>query len=147
MSEDMNNMFTSEQLMSQAQGNATFIGLATIAYLRENNLDINEYSLSVGQRFAPGWMAMQDRGARDIAQIAALNMVSVGGTLESFSGDGSQAEVVISGWPAAEALAFFKLEYDVFESFWNIFQPIAEALGFQYNWQREGDEVTMTFSR
>lgn len=147
MSDEMNNMFTSEQLMNQAQGNATAIGLATVAYLRDNNLNVNEYSLSVGQRFAPGWAGMQDRGARNIAQAAALNMVSVGGTLESFSGDDSRAEAVISGWPEADLLAFFGLDYADFESFWNVFQPIADSLGVQYSWQRQGDRVTMTFSR
>jgi hypothetical protein len=147
MSDEMKTIFTPEQIANQAEGNATALALATIAYLRDHSLDIYEYCASVGRQFAPGWAELQGQTMKDIAQAAALNMVSVGGTLQSLSGDDSQAQAVILGWPSEDDLTFFTLDYADIDPFWNIFQPIAESLGVHYAWKRQGDKVTMIFSR
>ena len=144
---DEKTIFTPEQIAEQAQGNATAVTLVTIAYLREHNLAVDEYATYVGRRFAPGWAEMQGRPPKDIAQAAALNMVSVGGTLQSLSGDNSRAQAVIRGWPSADWRTYFALDQADIDPMWNMFRPIAESLGFQYEWTRQGDEVTMTFSR
>ncbi len=62
------------------------------------------------------------------------------------SGDESQAEVVIGGVPSEESLAFFELTQEEADTLWGIFGPIAESLGYGYEWRRQGDEVTITFS-
>lgn len=147
MSDEIKTTFTPERIAEQAQGNATALCLATINYLRDHHLDVNEFWASVGRQFAPGWAEMQGRTTKDIAQAAALNMVSVGGTLQSLSGDDSQAEVVILGWPSEDDHTFFALDQTDTDPIWNIFQPIAEYLGLHYAWKRQGDEVTMTFWR
>jgi len=79
--------------------------------------------------------------------MAALNMVSAGGTLQLLSGDDSQAQTVILGWPSADWRTFFALDRADIDPIWNMFRPNAESLGLQYEWTRQGDEVTMTFSR
>jgi len=140
-------IFSSEQIGEQAQGNATALTLATISYLRDQDLAVEEYVAYVGRQFARGWAEMQSQPPKDIAQMAALNMVSVGGTLESLSGDETQAQAVILGWPSADSLRYFSLDQSDTDSLWNIFQPIAESLDLDYGWNRQGDEVTMTFSR
>jgi hypothetical protein len=147
MSDEMKTIFTPDQLAKQAEGNATALALATIAYLQDHHLDIDEYWASVGRRFAPGWVGLQGQTMKDFAQEAALNMVSVGGTLRSLSGDDFEAEAVILGWPSDEDCTFFALDYADIDPFWNIFQPIAESLGVHYAWKRQGDEVTLIFSR
>jgi hypothetical protein len=144
---DEKTIFTLEQIAEQAQGNATALTLVTIAYLRDHDLAADEYVAYVGRRFAPGWAEMQGRPAKDIAQAAALNMVSVGGTLQSLSGDDSQAQAVIRDWPSADWRTYFALDQVDIDPIWNMFRSIAESLGFQYEWTRQGDEVTMTFSR
>lgn len=144
---DEKTIFTLEQIAKQAQENATALTLATIAYLRDHDLAVDEYVAYVGRRFAGGWAEMEGRPTKDIAQMAALNMVSVGGTLQSLSGDDSQAQAVVLGWPSADWRTFFTLDQADIDPIWNMFRPIAESLGLQYEWTRQGDEVTMTFSR
>ena len=144
---DEKTTFTPEQITAQAQMNATAFILGTIAYLRDHDLALDEFADYIGQRFAPGWAEMQGRPVKDIAQMAALNMVSVGGALQSLSGDDSQAQAVIQGWPSADWLAFFALDQTNIAPFWNVFKIIAESLGLQCEWTRQGDEVTLTFSR
>jgi hypothetical protein len=105
VSDAMNTEFSSEELLSQAQGNATALALAAIAYLRDQNLPADEFFKFVGRRFAPGWEELRGRSTEDVARAAALNMVSVGGSLRSLSGDDNHAEVLIAAWPASELLS------------------------------------------
>ena len=76
---------------------------------------------TVGQRFAPGWAEMEGQPTKAVAQMAALNMVSVGGSVQSLSGDDSQAQAVIQGWPAEDWRTFFTLEQTEIDPVWNIF--------------------------
>jgi hypothetical protein len=90
---DANDMeLTPEELLSQAQGYANAIALATIAYLKERGLAIEEYFEFVGQQFAPGWEELRGQPVADAARTATLNMVSVGGTLRSLQSNDTRAE-------------------------------------------------------
>ena len=145
---DANDMeFTPEDLLSQAQGNATAIALATIAYLKERGLAIDEYFEFVGQQFAPSWEELRGQPVADVARTAALNMVSVGGTLRSLQGNDTRAEVLIAEWPTDDDLSELRLTLSDSDPLWNIFLPIMEYLGIHYAWQRQDDGVMMTFER
>lgn len=145
MSEETKTTFTPEQISQQAIGNVTNICLAADAYLKEHALSMDEFWAFVGRRFAPGW----DQGmtAKEVALAAALNMVTGGWNLLSLSGDESQAEVVMGGWEFVEAPEFYELTLKEADTIWGAFGPIAESLGYVYAWKRQGDEVTMTFTR
>ena len=145
MSDETNTTFSAEQISQQAQGNVRYLCLVAVAYLKEHGLSIDEFWAFVGSRFAPGWQ--QGATAKEVAFLAALNMVSGGCTLRSLSGDESQAEAVLGGWPSGESLAFFGLSQEEADTLWGVFGPIAESLGYGYQWHRQGDEVTVTFSR
>ena len=147
MSDAANTEFTPEELLSQAQGNATALALTTIAYLKDRGFSVDEYFAFVGQQFAPGWEELRGRPVMDVALIAALNMVSVGGTLRSFSGDDTRAEVLVADWPSAEVLSELGLRRSDIEPIWHIFHPIMGYLGIRYAWQRQDDAVMMTFER
>ena len=147
MSDEMKTTFTTERIAEQASGIITALNLATITYLRDHQLDVDAYWTSVGQQFAPSWAGRQGRPTKDIAQQVAFNIVSMGGTVQSLSGDDSQAEVVILNWPAEDSRTDYKLDQADIDPFWNIWQPVAEYLGHDFAWERQGDEVTLTFSR
>ncbi len=89
--------FTPEQVLRQAQGNATATVLVTIAYLKERGLPVEEWVAYTGRRFAMGWEALRGQGAAAVARVAALNVVSVGGELVALSGDDTRAEAVVRG--------------------------------------------------
>jgi hypothetical protein len=146
---DASNMeFTTDELLSYAQGNATAFALATIAYLKEQGLAVDDYVKFFGRRFAPGWEELRSEPVRVVAQTAALNAVSVGGTLRSLSGDEERAEVIIDGWPDEEISGTLGLSRSDGEAMWDSFEPIMEHLGIRYSWQHEEDgAVRMTFDR
>ena len=147
VSDATNAEFSSEELLSQAQGNATALALAAIAYLKDRNLPAEEFFEFVGRRFAPGWEELRGRSTKDVARTAALNMVSVGGSLRSLTGDDDRAEVLIAGWPASEFLSELEVTQSESDALWHIFKPIMEYLGLRYAWQRHDEAVKMTLER
>ena len=141
--------FTTEELLSSAQGNATAFVLATIAYLKEQNLAVDDYVRFFGSKFAPGW---EELGGQPLAVAAAVarNAVSVGGTLRSLSGDEERAEVMIEGWPDQEISDTLGLGRAEGEAMWDSFDPIMEHIGIRYSWGHEEEEngaVRLVFER
>jgi len=139
--------FTTEELLSYARGNATAFALATIAYLKERDLAVDDYVRFFGRKFAPGWEELRTESALAVARTAALNAVSVGGELRSLSGDEERAEVLIEGWPDEEISGVLGLERSEGEAMWDSFEPIMEHLDIGYSWQREDGAVRLTFER
>jgi len=131
--------FTTEELLTYAQGNATAFVLSTIAYLKEHGLAVEDYVRFFGSKFAAGWEELRDQPLTAVARMAALNAVSVGGTLRSLSGDEDRAEVLVDGWPDEEISGVLGLGHDEGEVMWDSFEPIMEHLGVRYSWRHEGD--------
>jgi hypothetical protein len=147
MSDAADAEFSSEEISSQAQGNATALALTALAYLKERGLDLDEYVAFHGRRFAPLWEELRGRPVVEVARLAALNAVSLGATLISLSGDDRRAEVLVAGWPDEEFLDLLQLSREDAQRQHGAFGPITEHLGIRYGWRREGDAVRMTFKR
>ena len=147
MSDETNTTFTPEQISQQARGNVAGLSLVAIAYLKEHALPMDEYWAFAGRRFAPNWEQEQGMSAKEVAYWAAISMVSGGCNLCSLSGDEVQAKAVIEGWPPGNFLALFGLTQEEADTLFGVFENIAEHVGYDYEWHRQGNEVTMTFSR
>ncbi|HJQ28507.1 MAG TPA: hypothetical protein VJ827_04155 [Rubrobacter sp.] len=148
MTDAANTRFTTDELLSSAQGNATAFVLATIAYLKEQGLAVDDYVRFFGRRFAPGWEDLRSEPVAAVARAAALNAVSVGGILRSLSGDEERAELIIEGWPDEEISGTLGLSRGDGEAMWDSFEPIMEHLGIRYSWGHEEDgAVKITFER
>ena len=149
MTDAANTRFTTDELLPYAQGNATAFILATIAYLKQQGLAVDDYVRFFGSRFAPGWEELRDEPLTAVARTAAMNAVSVGGTLRSFSGDEERAEMIIEGWPDEEISGVLGLEGSDGEVMWDSFEPIMEHLGILYSWahEQENGRVRLTFER
>jgi hypothetical protein len=81
MTEASNTEFTTEELFSQARGNATAFVLTTIAYLKERDLDVEDFVAFFGRQFAPGWDELRTEpvGRRaDRGQERGLGRLHVG---------------------------------------------------------------------
>ena len=147
MTDAADAQFTTEELLSSAQGNATAFVLATIAYLKEHGLTVDDYVRFFGSKFAAGWEELGDQPLA-VARTVARNAVSVGGTLRSLSGDEQRAEVIIEGWPEEELLGTLGLRREEGEAMWDSFDPIMEHIGIRYSWGHEGDRaVRLVFER
>jgi len=144
--------FSPLQIAERGQDNFQHVLFATIAYLEARDLSVEDWARDLGERFAPGWG--HGYGAKDIMARAALNVVSAGASLRSVSGHENWAECVVGDWPPQGKLAsdrfshFFGLEQADADHFWEVFRPIAEHLGFHYEWNRESEQkLSFTFWR
>lgn len=140
-------IFTNDEILEQAKGNAAAAGLALLRYAREHGETPESVARWLGTLFAPSWEDVQGQGARQAAQSAALNTVSLGATVQAFEGDESRAAVTVVGWPEHEMLEAFGLSQEDGDAMHSVFAPVADYLGLQYHWHRDGDAVTMTFEQ
>jgi len=145
---DANTEFTTEELLSQARGNATAFVLTTVAYLKVRGLAVEDFVEFFGRQFAPGWDELRAQPVVDVARAVALNVISVGCTLGSLSGDEARAEVLITGWPEAEEISrVLGSEQSDRDAMWDSFNPIMERLGIRYAWRREDGAVRLIYER
>src|SRR5215217_873135 len=70
--------FPPEEICAQAQGNATAWILTIIAYLKERGSAVEDCVAYHGRRFAPAWEELRGRPVEEVAQLVALNALSVG---------------------------------------------------------------------
>jgi len=148
MTDAANTEFTTEELLSQARGNATAFVLTTIAYLKERGLAVEDFVEFFGRQFAPGWDELRAQPVVDVARAVASNAISVGCTLGSLSGDEARAEVLITGWPDAEEISrVLGSEQSDRDAMWDSFNPIMERLGIRYVWRREDGAVRLIYER
>jgi hypothetical protein len=127
--------------------NAQALSLVAMGYIKEKGLSLDEFWSFVGGKFTLGWDSLQGKGARVAMRMFALNMVSVGGTLESLSGDEAQAEAIIADWPSPDLLQAFGVSRGDVDRMYAIFQPIAEMLELRYEWRRQADRATLILSQ
>ena len=144
MSDAANTPFSPEEICAQSQGNAAAWILTMIAYFKERGLAVEDCVAYHGRRFAPAWEGLRDRPVEEVAQLVALNSLSVGSTLRSLSSEDGRAEVLLEDWPDEELLAFLPLNRDECDQIWNTYEPIMEHLGLRYGWQRQDDVVRIT---
>ena len=139
--------FTRDEVLEQAKANAQALFLVAIGYVKEMGLSVDEFWSFLGEKFTLGWESLRGKGARVAIRMFALNMVSVGGTLESLSGDEARAEAIIAGWPSPDMLQAFGVSRGDADRSYAVFQPIADLLGLRYEWRRQGDRVTLILSQ
>ena len=138
--------FTTQEICEHAQGNAAALILATIAYFNEQGGDAAAWMADVGKRFALAWETSKQLGARGAMDGIALNVVAFGGKLQHLEGDIARAKATFTDWPITEDLHYFGITLADADTFWNIFQTIADHLNLHYEWHREGNHVTITLS-
>ncbi len=144
--------FSEDQIARRGMDNWEHVLFGTIAYLKEHGLSVQEWATYLGHQFAAGWG--HGYTARDVTERAALNVASAGATIRSITGNADWAECVVGDWPPSGKLAserfhrYFGLTYQDVDPFWEVFRPIADYLGFKYEWCRESEsKLSFTFWR
>lgn len=137
--------FSDDELRLQAQGNGTAFSLALLRYARDHGETPDAAARWLGTLFAPNWESLQGQGAQAIARAAALNVVSLGGTLHNLTGDEQQAEVTLTDAVDAAYLEAFGLTRAEADALYTVFEPIADALSYALQWERTGETITLIF--
>ena len=147
MSDAADTPFPPEEICAQAQGNGAAWILTIIAYLKDRGSAVQDCVAYHGRSFASAWDELRGRPVEEVAQMVALNTLSVGNTLRSLSSEDGRAELLVEGWPDEELLSFLPLNRDDCDQIWDTYRPIMEHLGLGYAWQRQDDVVRITVER
>src|SRR5215213_4939379 len=102
--------FPPEEICAQAQGNAAAWILTIIAYLKERGGAVEDCVAYNGRSFAPAREGLRGSPVEEVAQLVALNLLSVGSTLRALSSEEGRAELLVEGWPDEELLSFLPLD-------------------------------------
>ena len=89
--------FPPEEICAQAQSNAAAWILTMIAFLKERGGAVEECVAYHGRSFAPAWEGLRGSPVEEVAQLVALNALSVGSTLRSLSSEEGRAEMLVEG--------------------------------------------------
>ena len=144
VSEGADTSFPPEEVCAQAQGNAAAWILTMIAYLKERGSAVEDCVAYHGRSFVPVWEWLRGRPVEEVAQLVALNALSVGASIRSLSSEDGRAELLVEGWPDVELMGFLPLDRDDCDQIWDTYEPIMEHLGLRYGWQRQDDIVRIT---
>ena len=139
--------FPPEKICARAQGNVAAWILTMIAYLKERGGAVEDCVAYHGRIFAPAWEWLRGRPVEEVAQLVALNALSVGGSIRSLSSEDGRAEVLVEGWPDEELMSLFPLDREECDQIWDTYRPIMEYLGLGYAWRREDDVVRIVVER
>jgi hypothetical protein len=118
-----------------------------IAYLKERGSAVGDCVAYHGRCFAPVWEWLRGRPVEEVAQLVALNALSVGASIRSLSSNNGRAELLVEGWPDVELMGLLPLDRNDCDQIWDTYEPIMENLGLRYGWQRQDDVVRITIER
>ena len=94
MSDPADAPFPPEEICDQAQSNAAAWILTMIAYLKESGGAVEDCVAYHGRSFAPAWEGLRGGPVEEVAQLVALNTMSVGNKLRSLSSEDGRAEML-----------------------------------------------------
>ena len=134
-----------EELLDHAEAAFNAAVLSMIAFSKGRDISIKDWAAFAGSKVAPTWGEVKGQGARDVARLAALNIVAIGGEVHELSGDDSRAELKFT-WPDAEDLELFDLTREDVDPFLSVYAPVAKFLELNYAASRSGDVATVVWS-
>ncbi len=151
MSDDNFNTLSLDEKLQKAQSQFNAIVLGILAYFKDRELNAADFIAFLGGQLAQGWDP--NLTATGFLEQEAGFLISIGCTLRSVSGDADQVEAAFRSWPpdgdwtTEGFLSFWMLSQEEADIFWDINTPIADRLGYDYQWHRAGDEVMLMFTR
>jgi hypothetical protein len=123
--------FEAEEVAHASRENALWWVVETLRYLRTQALPVEDWVRFVGQEFAPSWEGFRGKELAALGREVALNIVSSGGRIESFTEqtEGVETVEIVAWWPTEEDLQRAKLIREEFGPLYAIFDPIAAHIG------------------
>lgn len=127
--------FTKEKISAQSMSNLTSYIILTIAYLKENNLSVEDWLNFIGKKFIDTWIKSENLSLLEIAQAIVLNNLSGGTELVSFTEDESKIEIILDPILSKQQADFYGISWEESQLVHNVLNPVCEHLGLKYTWQ------------
>ena len=125
------------ELLEQAQANAQATLIATVAFLQERSISLDDWAAALGRRFDPAWDEPAPWDADEFLDAMLANYRSVGATVVSADLGPYRAEAVTTGFPDPERCDQFGADLAAVARFHDATAPIAAARGLRWSWTLE----------
>ncbi len=133
--------YTAGELLEQAQANAQASIIATVAFLRDQTIDLSDWTTSVGQTFARSWEEPREWDAGEFMDAMLTNYRALGATIHSVNLDPARAEAITTGFPDPDLCHVFGVDVADAARFNDATGVIAAERGLLWSWNLEGLET------
>ena len=135
------------ELLEQAQSNAQAAIIATVAFLRDREIPLDDWTRAIGCRFAEGWDEPRPWDAGEFMDAMLTNLRSLGAEIVTVELAPERAEAVTTGFPDPDLCALFGVEPALAARFNDATGTIARDRGLEWGWRLEGDRTRHVVSR
>ncbi len=144
---DSTPAFSAQEISELAQANANLFLFSTLAFLKEHDIPIHEWTSFLQIRLASRWEGRQSFKAHDIATLVGKNLLSGGATLLRLDGNDNHAEVELA-WEGLRQYikAFPPLTHDDFVPMLDFYATLTKRMGYHYHcaWEEPRIHITIT---
>ncbi len=127
--------FTKEQISAQSMSNLTSYIILTIAYLKQNNLSVEDWLNFIGQKFLDTWVTIQTPSLKEIAKGVILNNLSGGSKLVSFSEEESKIKIILEPSLPKKEAEFYGVSWEDSQLVHDVLNPVFQYLKVKYKWE------------
>ena len=139
--------YSDAELLEQAQSNAQALVIATVAFLDERGIPLDEWAEAVGRTFARAWDEPRPWDAGEFMDAMLTNLRSLGAEVVSANLGTDRAEAVTTGFPAPELCALFGVDLARAARFNDVAAIIARDRGLTWTWRLDGDRTRYVVER
>lgn len=127
--------FTKEQISAQSMSNLSSYIILTIAYLKQNNLSVEDWLNFIGQKFIDTWVTTQTPSLREIAKGVILNNISGGSKLVSFTEEESKIKIILDASFQKKEAEFYGVSWQDSQLVHDVLNPVFQYLKVTYKWE------------
>ena len=136
------NEYDDTELLQHGQANAQAVIIATVAYLQERGVPLDEWAAGMGRRFTAAWGAPEPWTAPEFLDAMLANLRSLGAEVEwADLDDPTVAAATLSGLFDEELCLLFGTERADVLHYLDATREIAALRGVVWEWQSDGDDV------
>ena len=130
------------ELLEQGQANAQAVIIATVAYLQERGVPLDDWAVGIGRRFTAAWGAPEPWAAGEFLDAMLTNLRSLGAVVEwADLDDPTVASATLSNLFDEEQCLLFGTERADALLDLDATRQIAAQRGLVWEWQSDGDDV------
>ncbi len=130
------------ELLEQGQANAQALIIATVAYLQERGVPLDDWSAGIGRRFTAAWGAPEPWPAGEFLDAMLTNLRSLGAVVEwADLDDATVASATLSNLFDEEQCLLFGTSREDALNYLDATREIAAMRGLAWEWQSDGDDV------
>ncbi|NHJ32449.1 MAG: hypothetical protein FK732_06275 [Asgard group archaeon] len=139
--------YTLREINSYLNGNYQVMVILPMIYLNKIKQPAKEYATFVGNLLSVTWERYKDAPKEEIAKLIGLNYAAAGATEIKFNEDEDGFTVKIENWPNPGFIQAMGTTKKVVNDFHFVWEPIAEFLGFKFEFQTEEIEDLLIFKK